>query len=90
MLKDDLKNKMINEFQKIKIEDFVKKTLERNPDLDEKQLAKSLEEFKIRKKKGKLCDCGEPIWIIGSALTGRGCFTCITGETNKTEDYEID
>ena len=44
------------------------------------------------KKSGVKCsNCGRPIWAIGSALEGwDGCFTCITGESNSSEDYEID
>jgi hypothetical protein len=34
--------------------------------------------------------CGEPIWVIGSAEAGHACFTCITGEADPSEDYEID
>ena len=39
---------------------------------------------------GKRCSCGEPIWIVGSAETGHGCFTCITGDATPDCDYEID
>jgi hypothetical protein len=39
--------------------------------------------------RGECCDCGEPIWALGSAIAGRGCFTCITGQSNPTDDYEI-
>jgi hypothetical protein len=28
--------------------------------------------------------------VIGSAISGNACFTCITGESFPTEDYEID
>jgi hypothetical protein len=27
--------------------------------------------------------------VIGSAETGHACFTCITGEADPSEDYEI-
>ena len=27
---------------------------------------------------GVKCACGNPIWVIGSALAGNACFTCIT------------
>ena len=36
------------------------------------------------------CECGEPIWVIGSAVAGHACFTCITGEATPSGDYEID
>ena len=38
---------------------------------------------------GECCDCGEPIWVLGSAIAGRGCFTCITGEASPSDDYEV-
>jgi len=42
-------------------------------------------------KQGARCDCGNPIWVIGSAFSGfDGCFTCITGEACPEDDYEID
>jgi hypothetical protein len=41
-------------------------------------------------KAGAVCSCGEPIWVIGSAIAGLMCFTCITGSTDNTDDYEID
>jgi hypothetical protein len=41
-------------------------------------------------REGVRCRCGEPIWIIGSAEVGLGCFTCITGEVVPDADYEID
>jgi len=40
-------------------------------------------------KAGRRCSCGAPIWVIGSAQTGLKCFTCITGESYASEDYEI-
>ena len=85
-----IQNKISSQFIKIKIDDFVNQTVAANPGLDAKQLTIVLEEFKVRKIKGELCDCGESIWIVGSALTGKGCFTCITGETDKSDDYEVE
>jgi len=40
-------------------------------------------------KAGARCRCGAPIWVIGSAETGNACFTCITGESDPSQDYEI-
>jgi len=39
---------------------------------------------------GTRCQCGAPIWVIGSVSAGYACFTCITGEAYASEDYEID
>ena len=35
--------------------------------------------------------CGNtPIWAAGSETCGwNGCFTCITGEADASEDYEV-
>lgn len=41
-------------------------------------------------KRGVRCRCGNRIWIVGSAVAGYACFTCITGEAYPDEDYEID
>jgi hypothetical protein len=38
---------------------------------------------------GARCECGGPIWVIGSAEVGLSCFTCITGEADPSDDYEI-
>jgi hypothetical protein len=35
--------------------------------------------------------CGEPIWATGTAIVGwNGCFTCISGENDDSEDFEIE
>ena len=78
------------EFLKITLDEFVKNTIEGNSDLNAGELRKSLEEFKKRKNKGELCRCGNPIWVAGSAIVGKGCFTCITGESDCSKDYEIE
>lgn len=41
-------------------------------------------------KNGAICNCGNPIWVIGSAFTEYACFTCITGEHFPDDDYELD
>lgn len=81
---------MYSGFQKISIDEFVAKTIKSNPGLNENELKKGLLEFKKRKMQGELCDCGNHIWIIGSAIVGKACFTCITGESDCSEDFEIE
>jgi hypothetical protein len=46
-----------------------------------------LEEFYECAKSGVRCvECGDPSWrIIGSSL----CFTCTTGETDSSGEYEL-
>ena len=80
---------MKNGFQKISSNEFVAQTIKSNPDFKAGELKRALEEFKKRKIQGELCDCGNPIWIIGSAITRKACFTCITGESDYSDDYEI-
>ncbi len=75
-------------FTPISIDDYLDKHNEKNanPPLKRARLESLLEDF----KEGKGCaNCGAPIWVIGSALRGRTCFTCATGEAVPSEDYEI-
>jgi len=51
----------------------------------EKRLKKALTDY----QNGVKCSCGEDIWVIGSASVGNSCFSCITGESTPTDDYEI-
>jgi hypothetical protein len=48
-------------------------------------LKEALEDY----KRGAKCqNCGNPIWMIGSALAGNMCFTCITGEAISEDDCD--
>jgi hypothetical protein len=64
--------------------------LENNPNEKEADLRKRLESALNDYKNGIKCSCGNDIWVIGSASVGNSCFTCITGESYPTDDYEID
>ena len=77
-------------FSPITIDDFVKLYLASNKDATRKEIVGGLKEALQDYKNGVKCDCGNPIWVIGSAVAGNGCFTCITGESHPTDDYEID
>lgn len=75
----------------ISIEEYVELHLKSNKDESKEALVKRLKDAVERKKSGAKCQiCGQPIWAIGSAIAFEGCFTCITGETDDSEDYEID
>ncbi|MCL2312392.1 MAG: hypothetical protein FWC41_07895 [Firmicutes bacterium] len=65
---------------------------ENNPKEDIKNLRKVLIETVQNKKDGVKCiQCGQSIWAVASAIVGwNGCFTCISGESNNSEDYEIE
>jgi hypothetical protein len=63
-----------------------------NPDEDVRMFQDALTEAVVAKQDGSVClQCGQPIWAIGSAVVGwKGCFCCITGESDDSEDYEVD
>lgn len=77
-------------FQPISINDYIKKHLKNNPVENEKDLRKRLNSALADYKNGIKCACGNDIWVIGSASVGNSCFTCITGESFPTDDYEIE
>ena len=64
--------------------------LKANPGDDRKEIESGIDWALAYHRKGKTCDCGNPIWVIGSAVSGAACFTCITGESMPDDDYEID
>jgi hypothetical protein len=73
----------------IKLRDYVRKHLKANPGSDEREITARILSALEAYKAGERCGCGEPIWVIGSSEAGRACFTCITGESDPSEDYEI-
>lgn len=52
---------------------------------------KDLRKALRRKQNGAKCEvCGQSIWALGSAACGSNmCFSCITGEADASEDYEL-
>lgn len=77
-------------FIPISIEKYLNLYFKHNKDQDRKQLTEALDDVLSAYKHGVKCACGNPIWVIGSALSGYACFTCITGEAYPEDDYEID
>ena len=77
-------------FLPIMIDKYVEKHLKNNPTENKKDLQIRLNSALLTYKNGERCTCGNDIWVIGSATVGNSCFTCITGESNPTDDYEID
>jgi hypothetical protein len=77
-------------FIPIKLEQYVDLVLKENRGTDRVDLMGRLKESVNACKEGVRCRCGQPIWAIGSAEVGFGCFTCITGEGHPDSDYEID
>jgi hypothetical protein len=76
-------------FTPISLEAYVEIHLKANPGTDREDLVKSLRYALEADTRGERCHCGAPIWILGSAVAGLSCFTCITGEAFPDEDYEI-
>jgi len=76
-------------FTPISLEDYVELHVRANPGADRADLVKRLRYAMDAHARGVRCQCGESIWIIGSAEVGLSCFTCITGESGPDSDYEI-
>ena len=78
-------------FVPISIDDFIKSYKKNNPKEDADKLRAAIMRAVDAKKAGAGCSvCGQPIWAIGSVAGTDRCFTCITGEADNSEDYEID
>lgn len=76
----------------ISIDDFALSYVKNNKEADLQTIKKNLQKAVKTKKSGAVCNTSTSnIWAIGSAVVGwNGCFSCITGETDSSEDYEID
>ena len=78
-------------FNPISIEKYVEIHLRINPGSNRAEITQTLKGALADYKKGVKCqNCGNPIWVIGSALAGNMCFTCITGEAFPEDENEID
>ena len=77
-------------FIPISMEKFIPLHLSSNPTYTRADVESRLEAALAAHKAGTRCDCGNPIWVIGSAEAGNACFTCITGDAFPTDDYELE
>src|SRR5208283_817003 len=77
-------------FIPIGVKEYVKLHMKINPDENPADLLRRFRTGIGDALAGARCHCGEPIWGIGSVSSGHACFTCITGEADPSEDYEID
>ena len=77
-------------FVPIDIEGYIELHMRANPNEDPDGLRARLKKALSARKAGKTCDCGNPIWVVGSATSGHACFTCITMEAAPDSDYEIE
>lgn len=76
-------------FTPIALEDYIATHLQVNPQVEPADLRRRLRRALADFKAGRKCRCGNPLWVIGSAEVGNACFTCITGETTTSGDYEL-
>ena len=76
-------------FVPIGIREYAKLHAKANPGENPSELLTRLRRCVSDALKGARCQCGAPIWVVGSVSAGYGCFTCITGEAFPSEDYEI-
>ena len=79
----------MRKFTPISLDDFIDKHLAANPRDDRAELIANLTTALAAFKAGATCSCGEPIWVIGSAFAGHACFTCISGEADPSQDFEV-
>src|SRR5262245_12555834 len=77
------------DFRPIQLHEYVKKHLKSNPGDRKAEVTARLQATVKAYRNGARCGCGQAIWVIGSAVASRRCFTCITGSTDSSEDYEI-
>lgn len=77
-------------FIPISINKYVEKHLINNPLENEMDLRKKIDSSLEAYQNEVRCTCGNDIWVVGSAALGHSCFTCITGESEPNEDFEID
>ena len=76
----------------ISVTEFAKKLVKNNPDLKFHDVKNALDDTLAQKVAGAKCDncLTMPIWAIGSAICGwNGCFTCLTGSADSSEEYEV-
>ena len=81
--------KVQNGFTPIRLDDYIELHLQANPGTNRAELLNQLQCAIDARRKGVRCQCGAPIWVIGSAQSGLACFTCRTGEVLPDNDYEI-
>ena len=82
--------KLQNGFTPIQLNDYIELHLKANPGTNRAELLDQFQSAIDAHREGVRCHCGAPIWIVGSAQSGLGCFTCITGEALPDDDYEIE
>lgn len=63
-------------FIPISIEEYVELQIEDNPDANREEITIAHNDALDASKRGAKCtNCGNPIWVIGSAFAGNMCFS---------------
>ena len=81
---------MTYNFIPISKEEFAQKVVKNNTGEKKEHIIQAIKASLKDVRKGQKCSCGNSIWVAGSVFVGNSCFTCITGEADASEDYEID
>ena len=81
---------MKKQFRPISVSAYVDRHLQANPHDRREEVLANVQRALRAYHGGVRCLCGNPIWVVGSAMAGNACFTCITGETDPSGDFEID
>ena len=76
-------------FTPISIDAYVKLHAQSNRDDKPEDVQAELQRALRDHQSGVKCHCGNPIWVIGSAVAGNACFTCITGKSCPDSDFEL-
>lgn len=76
-------------FNPITVDGYVRSYLSVNPRSRAPEVIARLQAALAAYRSGRRCACGERIWVVGAVDAGLSCFTCITGEGDPSEDYEI-
>lgn len=84
-----MKKTVKSKFTPIEIKEFAEMVVKNNPSENKANIMTAITDTLEEVKKGERCKCGNAIWVAGSAFIGNSCFTCITSETDTSEDYEI-
>ncbi len=77
------------DFIKISLENYVKIRLQFAPESNEQEVREKLENALATYKAGEKCECGNEIWVIGSAFMDTGCYYCLTGNFSCNKEYEL-
>jgi hypothetical protein len=77
------------DFVPVGIKEYVRMHLRSNPGSTAEEIREQLKAALAAHRSGERCQCGNALWIIGSAVSSYACFTCITGEAFPSDDYEI-